>query len=156
MRDFNEELFDRNLPTTSLIGFFCHHDQLTAMVPDLLHPGIDIGRVFDVGGDDAIARLPVDAVSHNAETFSRILGESDLITMPVHHGGAEVPQPFDVLVPGARELGVTLRLVGVLAQRIGDDTRERRHPGVVEEVPPGKDWKRVGVPDVMGYVRHGE
>src|SRR5947199_60938 len=74
---FVEYLLDGNMGASVGRGFFVDHDQLHATRARNFHPWINIGGVFDGGGDDAIARLPVDAVGDDADAFGSVFDEGN-------------------------------------------------------------------------------
>ena len=126
-----------------------HHDQLDAAAADTLHPRVDVGRVLDAGGDDAVAPLPVDAVGDDADALAGVLDERDLVAVRVHHRRRGLPEPLDILVPVRAEVGLGLGF-GRRSARIASDATcgSGQTAGVVEEVPLPQHREGLFVADV--------
>ena len=136
-----EDFFEGDVAGVFVAGFFLgDHDQLDAAAADGFHPGIDVGGVFDGGGDDAVAALPVDAVGDDADSFAGVFDEGDFVAMGIEKSGGALAQLFDVLIPVGAEIRGGFGLAGVDAKRFGGGMGERGDAGVIEKL----QWRRIG------------
>ena len=120
-----EDFFDGDMAGVFGAGLFLDHDQFDASAAGDFHPGINVGGVFDVGGDDAVAVLPVDAVGDDADSLAGVFHEGDFVAVAIEQCGGFLPQLFDVLIPTGGEIGGGFGLDGVDAHGLGGGMGER-------------------------------
>src|SRR5439155_4958145 len=153
-----EDFFDGNMPPALRVCFFIDHDELHAAGAGQLHPWIDVGRVFDAGGDDAVPKLPVESVGDDADPLAGVLDEGDLVAMGVDDRPGQHAELFDVAVPAREEIRLAFRFGGVFSHGVGGGAGHRRNAGVVEKVPFPQDREFIYVADevrdVAGEVVH--
>jgi len=143
-----ENFFDGDVPGVFGAGLFLDHDKFNPPAAGDFHPGVDVGGVFDIGGDDAVAVLPVDAIGDDADSFAGVFDEGDFVTAGIEHGGGGKAEFFDVGVPGGLEIGTGLGFGGVLAHGIAGHFGQGCDAGMVEEIPIPQHGKRFGISDV--------
>jgi hypothetical protein len=141
-----EDFFDGDMP-----GVFRgralprDHDELHPPAAGDFHPGVNVGGVFDGGGDDAVAPLPVDAVGDDADSLAGVFHEGDFIAMAIEQSRGFLAKFFDILIPPRGEVGGGLGLDGVSAHRLGGGMRERSDAGMVEKRPLPQDGEEFRV-----------
>jgi tetratricopeptide (TPR) repeat protein len=140
-----EDFFDGNLPGLLGTGLFLDHDQLHPPAAGDFHPGVNIGGVFDVGGNDAIAELPVDAVGDDADPLAGVFNEGDLIAMAAEQRGGFLPKLFDILIPAGGKIGGGFGLHGEGPHGIGGGARQWGNAGMIEKRPFPQDRELLGV-----------
>ena len=149
-----ENLLDGNYPPPLGVGLFRNQDQPRAARTRDFHPRVDVGRVFDAGGDDPVAPLPVQPVGDDAHPLAGVLDEGDLVFAGVDDRGGQGAKPLDVGIPGAAEVGLRCRFARMFAHCVGRGTGHRRHTRVVEKVPMPEDREFFLVADEAVEVAH--
>ncbi len=124
-----------------------HADERRPRTPTRLCPGVDVGRVFGVVDDDAIAGLQVDAERDEAHRLARVGHDGDVIG-----GGVDPPRGrLPELVERAGEVESDERvLVKVVEKRphgIAHGPRHRADAGMIEVVAPPEHGKGFRVAD---------
>lgn len=123
---------------------------------DGFHPGVDVGGVFDGGGDDLVAELPVQAIGDDADAFAGIFDEGDFVAMGIEQSGGALAKFFDVLMPIGAEIGGGLGLAGIKSQGFGAGVGEGRNAGVIKEIDVTEDGKRLDISDKLRHSTHGQ
>ncbi len=123
-----EDFFDGDMSRTIRTGFFFDHHQLHPALLRQVHPGVDVGGVFDVCRDDAVAKLPVDALGDDADSLAGVLDKGDFVAMAADEGSGFLPELFDVLIPPRFQISGRFGLVRESPQGVAGRARQRRRP----------------------------
>src|SRR5256885_6673148 len=110
-----------------------------------IHPRINIGWIFDGGGDDAIAGAPIDAVGDGGDAFAGVFYEGDFFALAVDQFRGRDSQFFNIPIPAAVNVSDLLCLLRVFSQGVGRRSGQRADTGMVEEIPLPEDGKAVGI-----------